>query len=341
MEKFTTIIKPLFNPVNGTPFVLGPQGPYSSEQEARTKLSEFYNGNQNIPNGQSVIISGKPYYFFNGSLKDITNEHIDISQSYVCELGNVEQSLDAENAAKEPNISGDNRINIIRYTVNSSNKSGLILQQVGSNVTIQILFWDGKMYRRDIHFTDETRSEIDIWYNLNWWTIGGTHIKWDHTTGKLGLCSLNDTIINEYHTAILRIGSGLEYNRSNQTLQVKLDDGPIKDSVNGLQLRTTGVFTIIPGTQALDLRISNGLTKGNNGSDIRLASSIIEYAGDSVVSRPIDAILIPNNQGITVKISTGLNVDDEGYLYIDYDRLAEALYTRMTNIAAAKASETE
>lgn len=28
MEKFTIIIKPLFNLVNGTPFVLGPQDPY-------------------------------------------------------------------------------------------------------------------------------------------------------------------------------------------------------------------------------------------------------------------------------------------------------------------------
>ena len=323
MEKFTTIIKPLFNPVNGTPFVLGPQGPYDSEQEARTKLSEFYNGNQNIPNGQSVIIGGKPYYFFNGSLKDITNEHIDISQSYVCELGNVEQSLNAENAAKEPNISGDNRINIIRYTVNSSNKSGLILQQVGSNVTIQILLWDGKMYRRDIHFTNENRNEIDTWYNLNWWTIGGTHIKYDHTTGKLGLCSMNDTIINEYHTAVLKLGTAITYESSNNVLSLELGSGLRFDASN-----------------KICVAIGPGLQSTYEGS-ITIGTTVIRAAGDAIVKTDFGAVLRGVNKRLELSISTGLNVDDEGYLYIDYDRLAEALYTRMTNIAAAKASETE
>lgn len=323
MEKFTTIIKPLFNPVNGTPFVLGPQGPYSSEQEARTKLSEFYNGNQNIPNGQSVIIGGKPYYFFNGSLKDITNEHIDISQSYVCELGNVEQSLDAENAAKEPNISGDNRINIIRYTVNSSNKSGLILQQVGSNITIQILFWDGKMYRRDIHFTNENRTEIDTWYNLNWWKIGGTHIKWDHTTGKLGLCSMDDIIINEYHTAVLKLGTAITYESSNNVLSLELGSGLSFDTNN-----------------KICVAIGPGLQSTYEGA-IKIGTTVIRVAGDAIAKKDFEAVLKSANKQLELRISTGLNVDDEGYLYIDYDRLAEALYTRMTNIAAAKASETE
>lgn len=323
MEKFTTIIKPLFNPVNGTSFVLGPQGPYSSEEEAHIKLSEFYNGNSNIPNGQSVIIGGKPYYYRDGSFKNITNEDVDISQSYVCELGDVNKSLDAENLAKEPNISGDNRINIIRYTVNSSNKSGLILQQVGSNVTIQILLWDGTMYRRDIHFTNENRNEIDTWYNLNWWTIGGTHIKYDHTTGKLGLCSLNDTIINEYHTAVLKLGTAITYESSNNVLSLKLGSGLRFDLADKI------CVAIGPGLY------------GTNEGVIKIGTTVIRAAGDAIVEKDLNSVLLPITKGFELKISTGLNVDDGGYLYIDYNRLAEALYTRMTNIAAAKASETE
>lgn len=323
MEKFTTIIKPLFNPVNGTPFVLGPQGPYSSKEEALNKLAEFYDGNLNIPNGQSVIISGKPYYFFNGSLKDITNEHIDISQSYVCELGNVEKSLDAENAAKEPNISGDNRINIIRYTVNSSNKSGLILQQVGSNVTTQILLWDATMYRRDIHFTNESRTEIDTWYNLNWWTIGGTHIKYDHTTGKLGLCSMNDRIINEYHTCVLKLGSAITYESSNNVLSLELGSG----------------LSFDPGGK-IYVAIGPGLQNTYEGA-IKIGTTVIRAAGDATVNKDFEAVLKSVNKQLELRISTGLNVDDGGYLYIDYDRLAEALFPRMTNIAASKVSETE
>lgn len=146
MEKFTTIIKPLFNPVNGTPFVLGPQGPYSSKEEAITALLQFYETENNIPGGQSVIINDIPY----------------------------------------------------------------------------------------------------------------------------------------------------SYNKTNKEF-VLIENNPC----------------------------------------------VIVSAGDSNVLVKKGAVFIPKENSLELKISTGLNVDDAGYLYINYDKLAEALYTRMTNIAAAKASETE
>lgn len=179
------------------------------------------------------------------------------------------------------------------------------------------------MYRRDIHFTDETRSEIDTWYNLNWWTIGGTHIKYDHTTGKLGLCSLNNTIINEYHTCVLKIGSGLDYSNIDNRLFVKIGTGLEHDEVKALCVKT-----------------GPGFTNTEEGA-IKIGSLVIRAAGDSIVEKDFNSVLQIIDKGLELRISTGLNVDDGGYLYINYDKLAEALFTRMTNIAAPKASERE
>ncbi len=318
MEKFTTIIKPLFNPITGTPFVLGPQGPYNNSTEALDNLLKFYNGPLHIPNGQPVVIEGKPYYYYDGSFKDITNENVPFS--FIYDLGDVNRTGDAEEAAKNPNISGNNNINIIRYTVNKDKKSGLILQQVGSNITIQVLFWDANMYMRHIHFTDNNRTAIDTYYNTDWWQTGATHIKYDPNTGKIGLCYMDQTIMNEYHTATILLGSNLHYNTA-KTINIALDKGLMHDE-RGISVRTHYGFNV-----------------HNDGIDI--GPIHVNNTGDSRVDKANNCVIIPDLDGLELKISTGLNVDDEGFLYVNYDKLAEALYTRIANIAAAKATETE
>ena len=146
MEKFTTIIKPLFNPITGTPFVLGPQGPYKSKEEAKTGLLSFYETEDAIPGGQPVIINNVPY----------------------------------------------------------------------------------------------------------------------------------------------------SYNKTNKEF-VLIENNPC----------------------------------------------VIVSAGDSNVVVKKGAVIVPKENALELRLSTGLNVDEQGFLYVNYDKLAEALYTRMANIAAAKASETE
>ena len=146
MEKFTTIIKPLFNPVNGTPFVLGPQGPYKSKEEAQIGLLNFYETEDAIPGGQPVIINNVPY----------------------------------------------------------------------------------------------------------------------------------------------------SYNKTNKEF-VLIENNPC----------------------------------------------VIVSAGDSNVVVKKGAVIVPKENALELRLSTGLNVDEQGFLYVNYDRLAEALFIRMANIAAAKASETE
>lgn len=78
----------------------------------------------------------------------------------VYQLGNFSSSGSAENAAKDPTISGNNKLNLIRYTVSSQSKQGFIFQQVGDTRTFQILLWDAAVTLRTITFSDKTRTSV-------------------------------------------------------------------------------------------------------------------------------------------------------------------------------------
>ena len=58
MSKTINVGQPLFNNIEGHPFVLGPQGPYRTKEEAIQALIAFYEGIDEIPNGQECIIAG-------------------------------------------------------------------------------------------------------------------------------------------------------------------------------------------------------------------------------------------------------------------------------------------
>lgn len=74
MDKFTTIINPIVNPITNNPFVLGPQGPYETENEAIENLSAFYKDIHSIPRGQQVVIQGD-IYVWNAGLHRLAYEN--------------------------------------------------------------------------------------------------------------------------------------------------------------------------------------------------------------------------------------------------------------------------
>lgn len=87
MSKSINIGQPLFNNIEGHPFVLGPQGPYRTKEEARRALIAFYEGIDEIPNGQECIIAGVRFVWRDNDLYEnlavkVINENITDLNSY-------------------------------------------------------------------------------------------------------------------------------------------------------------------------------------------------------------------------------------------------------------------
>lgn len=139
---------------------------------------------------------------------NLTEDILNLS-TRVYELGDFASSGEAENKAKEASISGDNEIVIMRYTVSSAKKQGVILQQVGDYRTIQYQLWDGGIYTRYIWFTNDTRQTLNS--NLNarekWWKLGATHTNYDSSTRKIHLANKDDSNINANESAVIPIVS--------------------------------------------------------------------------------------------------------------------------------------
>lgn len=149
------------------------------------------------------------------SVNTLSNEVDDISDIAdnlnlrIYDLGDYTSAGSAENAVKAPSISGNNNITLIYFTVNSSKKAGLILQQVGDIRTTQFYIWDGMIYARWINFTDNTRTTLHS--TGNWYKQASTHIKYDPSSRKIGLTFLgNNDINNPTETAILPLASSTQ-----------------------------------------------------------------------------------------------------------------------------------
>ena len=72
----------------------------------------------------------------------------------IYDLGEFNTSGDAENAAKQINISYNKNISIIKYSViGNTPGEGIIFQQVDNLNTTQRLYWGGKIYKRQLTFT--------------------------------------------------------------------------------------------------------------------------------------------------------------------------------------------
>lgn len=162
----------------------------------------------------STVQDGNSYSAGLGIVIDSSNK-IRVSDSIlslstrVYELGDFASSRNAELAAQQPTISGSDEIVLMRYTVSSSKKQGIFLQQVGDYRTTQYLFWDGAIYTRYVWFTDSTRDVLNN--NLNagekWWKLGATHTNYDSSTRKIHLANKDDNNINANESAVIPIVS--------------------------------------------------------------------------------------------------------------------------------------
>lgn len=69
-------------------------------------------------------------------------------------LGEYSLSKDAEDAAKNPNISTNKDMVFLLYYLPNDNKNGLIRQNVSGLKTYQYILWDGVEKRRELEFTE-------------------------------------------------------------------------------------------------------------------------------------------------------------------------------------------
>lgn len=87
-------------------------------------------------------------------------------------LGTFERSGLAEDIAKSPDHSGSEHFVIMDYKVKTDSdtvaRTGLILQNVGSQRTLQLIIWDNTLYYRYITFTSTLRDEIDASQTTSW-----------------------------------------------------------------------------------------------------------------------------------------------------------------------------
>lgn len=75
-------------------------------------------------------------------------------------LGNFSTSGEAEALAGTPKYAANNRLAVMHYTVDSDNRSGIILQQVGQSKTMQFILLDGIAYSRVIQFVDGNKTQV-------------------------------------------------------------------------------------------------------------------------------------------------------------------------------------
>lgn len=130
------------------------------------------------------------------------------------DLGSFKYSSIAENLASQPLFAGNPSISVLRYKslgtsdethTNPTKGNGLIIQQVLDSSTMQYLYWDKRMYVRQINFTDDNRTEIQ--QVGQWFTACATNIRYDSSSRKLGLQFYGNTNINSDYDITLPLAS--------------------------------------------------------------------------------------------------------------------------------------
>lgn len=115
----------------------------------------------------------------------------------VYNMGDMASSDAAENAALQPAVSGNNKINIIRYFVPSLQKEGFFVQQVGDWRTVQFHFWDGGVQARHIWFKDNSRTTLNVGYGWDWKRVMATSLKYEASSRTLKLNDASDTTFGD------------------------------------------------------------------------------------------------------------------------------------------------
>ncbi len=122
-----------------------------------------------------------------------------LASYFLGDYSGLDAALDA---AKEPTVSGNNSVTLIRFTVSSAMKSGLIVQQVGDDDTLQLVFWDGELKKRRIQFTDTSRTAVS--------SAGDSSLSWslfDKVQANATDCTQAKADIKKLQTLVRELGN--------------------------------------------------------------------------------------------------------------------------------------
>ena len=190
-EVMRTVFKPIFsgNKLNGslTCCTFGSNNNYVTDFPSMTNVTignQCFNGTTNskislnnlfTSNGWNLLttING-----FNTKIEytilscdnnryDIFSHTIFDKISNIYNLGSFETSNDAENAAKNTNISSNANYSVLKYYVPSLNKTGIIEQIVSQSSTKQIITWDGVRKVRTLGFLN-IGGNISLTQSTKW-----------------------------------------------------------------------------------------------------------------------------------------------------------------------------
>ena len=143
-----------------------------------------------VKNDNHIEVSTKqiPYtnYEYAGVMTAEDKSKLDTN---IYNLGVFNTTREGEQAAAQPEISGNNEIALIQYKYGE--KSALIIQQVGDFRTLQTIFLDGKPSARYIIFTDNNRNEVQS--ISRWQKCGITNLEYNDNNHKLNVKFLLDT----------------------------------------------------------------------------------------------------------------------------------------------------
>ena len=143
----------------------------------------------------------------------IVHSHNLVSKiSNIHDLGSFENSGGAEDAAKNPNVSTNSNLNLLKYYVPSLNKTGIIEQMVGENETIQFITWNGKRNYRKLQFqkiggnptliNNPSWEEIKFITTSEWTSHVNETVKTNSSQTISGVKTFNDNINIKSKTVI-------------------------------------------------------------------------------------------------------------------------------------------
>ena len=197
----------------------------------------------------------------------------------IYDLGEFNTSGDAENAAKQINISYNKNISIIKYSVvGDTSGEGIILQQVGNLNTTQRLYWGGKIYKRQLTFTILAGNITSI--NNPSWTEILNITSIEYADSKIQLKD-ESSVVSEYE---LPIATPSVYS------VVKLDSDYTKDT-EGTALSLAGAKTLNENKldKQIEITYSDLVSKRDNselipGQKYRIIDYITTTAQESTIS---------------------------------------------------------
>ena len=228
----------------------------------------------------------------------------------IYDIGEFNTSSDAENEAKQVNISYNKNISIIKYSVvGDISGEGIILQQIGNLNTTQRLYWDGKIYKRQLTFTildgNITLTNNPSWTEvLNITSIG-------YADSKIQLKD-ESSVVSEYE---LPIATPSVYS------VVKLDSDYTKDT-EGTALSLAGAKTLNENKldKQIEITYSDLVSKRDNselipGQKYRIIDYVTTTAQENTTSagHQFDIIVEALSENILNEVASSCLHEEDTY----------------------------